>query len=100
MTATMETVSLEQLCSAIELWNKTHTTTLGGMGSWDVHDLLQGMSLFAAPDTKWYPIETGGLAGSRYCKTPHGLVVQRPEPINEMSILQVETAKLLFHVCE
>ena len=60
-----------------------------------LRDLIEGMGLFAKPEVQWKPVAIGPMAGSRYCVTNHGFVVQAPQPVNEMSLIPFETGKLL-----
>jgi hypothetical protein len=90
-------VSLEQLTTAINVWNYTQAgkkTPEGGV-SFGVHEILAGSALFGQPDTPWVNITRGPMAGSRYVRTQHGLVVQQPKPSNEMSLVGEQMAKVL-----
>jgi hypothetical protein len=89
-------VNLEQLCTAIEVWNYTNAgKKSNGTQTFDMRDIIEGAALFASPDTPWVVIESGPLTGHRYCKTQHGLVLQAPKPSNEMSLLAEATARTL-----
>ncbi len=90
-------VTLEQLTTAVNVWNYTQAgkkTPTGGV-SFDMRDIIEGAALFAAPDLPWVQITRGPMAGSRYVATQHGLIVQQPQPSNEMSIVGEQMAKVL-----
>ncbi len=92
----MTEVTLEQLVTAIEAWNymKAGKKTVGTF-SVPMQDIIKGSSLFAKFDTQWEMVTKGPLLGSRFVRTQHGLVVQNPEPSNEISLIQEGTAKLM-----
>ena len=91
-------VTLEQLTQAIKGFNLMNAPShQQGRTQFDadVRDLIEGMGLFAKPEVQWKMITSGPMASSRYCVTPHGFVVQAPQPVNEMSLIPFETGKLL-----
>lgn len=89
----MKNVTLEQLMIAMKAWNTTQVPGFHGAGTYDVGTLLAGLSVFE--DADWKMISSGPLEGKRYCVCEHGFILQAPKPINEMSLIQFETGKLL-----
>jgi hypothetical protein len=90
-------VTLEQLTTAVNSWNYMQggkKTPEGGI-SFTMSDILAGSALFGQEDTPWVNITKGPMAGARYVRTQHGLVVQQPQPSNEMSIVGEQMAKVL-----
>jgi hypothetical protein len=72
----MTEVSLEDLMSAMAVWNGMHGAKMpaGGM-SFDFAAVRRGTDLI--PDLNWKTPSTGPMVGKcRYQRTPHGFVVQ------------------------
>lgn len=59
-------------------------------------DVAEAISMLTAlTKVEWKMIYGGNFVGSRYFECEHGIVVQRPEPINEMCLFTKEIATTL-----
>ena len=84
-------VSFENLMNIIKTWNAIYSSGTGSMSA-NVADLIEAGKVIES--AQWKPAN-GAMTGSRYFECEHGIVVQRPQPSNEMSLIPKDTAKLL-----
>jgi len=66
---------------------KINTVTMNAHSAAEVAEMIES--------AEWKPVTTGALAGSRYFLCEHGVVLQRPNPSNEMSLIAKETAEII-----
>lgn len=86
--------TLQDVLSAIEVYNVMIAGKTGS-GTFDVGSLSRGLSSFSLDKQDWKVIESGPLQGSRACENKFGYLLQRPQPINEISLIAKDTAKVI-----